>query len=69
MNNTDTRIIDLEEQVAHQTKTIEELSEALSRQWNQIDQLERRLNALTQRFLALEETATPAPEITRPPHY
>ena len=63
------RIVELEEQLAHQARTIEELSATVARQWDALDAARRKLDALAERFLALEETALPAPEITRPPHY
>jgi SlyX protein len=63
------RITQLEELAAHQTKTIEELSDQLAEQWRLIEQLRSRLDALTERFLALEERSLEAPPVTRPPHY
>ena len=63
------RIVELEEQLAHQAKTIEELSTTVARQWEELDAARRKLNALAERFLALEEATLPGPEITKPPHY
>lgn len=62
-------ILALQELTAHQGRTIEELSEEVRRQGESLDRLERTLRELAQRFLALEDVATPRPEITRPPHY
>ena len=56
------RIAVLEEHVAHQARTIEDLSDQLAEQWKTVEQL-------TERFLSLEEQALDAPAITRPPHY
>lgn len=67
--NDQTRLTKLEESTAYQSKTIEELSQVLSKQWKTIDRLERQVTALAQRFLALEEAMAPAPENTNPPHY
>ena len=67
--NSQSRITQLEELVAHQTKTIDELSNQIADQWQQIDKLSRKLDQLTERFLAVEEDLTPAPEITKPPHW
>ncbi len=69
MTDTEERIVQLEELVAHQAKVIEELSDQVARQWDAHERERKRLEALIRRFLELEETATPAPEITKPPHY
>ncbi|MCO5152958.1 MULTISPECIES: SlyX family protein [unclassified Shinella] len=65
----DDRIARLEEHIAHQAKTIEELSDQLAEQWRVIEQLRSKLDRLTERFLVLEEGSLDAPAITRPPHY
>jgi SlyX protein len=65
MSNTDERITRLEETVAHQAKTIEELAE----QWKVVEQARATLDRLTERFLTLEEQSLDAPAITKPPHY
>ncbi|WP_075995376.1 SlyX family protein [Salaquimonas pukyongi] len=63
------RIVRLEEQLAYQAETIEELSAAMARQWEELDKAKRKLDALAERFLALEETTLPGAEATKPPHY
>lgn len=63
------QIINLEITVAHQGKAIDELSVTVSEQWQAIDKLQKKLDALTLRFLTLEETATPAIESAKPPHW
>jgi SlyX protein len=63
------RITKLEEIVAYQAKTIEELSEQLAEQWTVLDQTRLKLDRLTERFLSLEEASLEAPAITKPPHY
>ena len=65
----DERIVRLEETVAHQAKTIEELSDQLAEQWKVVEQTRAKLERLTERFLTLEERSLDAPAITRPPHY
>ena len=59
----------LEEHVAHQARTIEDLSDQLAEQWKTVEQIRDKLDRLTERFLSLEEQALDAPAITRPPHY
>ncbi|CCF21773.1 Protein slyX homolog [Pseudorhizobium banfieldiae] len=65
----DERIVTLEETVAHQAKTIEELSDQLAEQWKVVEQTRAKLERLTERFLTLEEASLDAPAITKPPHY
>ena len=63
------RIVRLEELLAHQAKTIDELSDQLTEQWKVVEQTRAKLDRLTERFLSLEEASLEAPAITRPPHY
>jgi len=69
MSEEQSRITKLEEIVAHQSKTIEELSDQLAEQWKVVEQTRQKLDRLTERFLTLEEQSLDAPAITRPPHY
>jgi SlyX protein len=63
------RIIALEEMVAHQARTIDELSDQLAEQWKTVDRMRRTLELLSERLIGLEDrTSEPAP-ITKPPHY
>jgi len=63
------RITALEETLAHQGRVIEEMSGEIARQWEEIRGLQRRLEKLTERFAALEEAASPAPDNRPPPHW
>lgn len=63
------RVLILEEAIAYQNKTIEELSEQLIAQWRITDQLRMKVDRLTDRFLVLEESSLEATPITKPPHY
>lgn len=69
MDSSENRITTLEIRAAEQEKIIEELSDQVAGQWKTIEKLQMKLDALTSRFLALEEQAAPAHEITRPPHW
>jgi SlyX protein len=63
------RLTTLEIRHAEQEKTIEELSGQLAEQWKVIDRLQKTLDALAGRFLALEEQAAPSIEASKPPHW
>ncbi|OAP41438.1 hypothetical protein AU381_06125 [Sinorhizobium glycinis] len=69
MSDMESRIVRLEETVAHQAKTIEELSDQLAEQWKAVEQTRAKLDQLTERFLSLEEQSREANPVTRPPHY
>ncbi|WP_331372858.1 SlyX family protein [Sinorhizobium chiapasense] len=69
MSDADNRITRLEEMLAHQAKTIEELSDQLAEQWKVVEQTRAKLDRLTERFLSLEEQTRDAIPVTRPPHY
>ena len=62
------RVVDLEIQITHQSGTIEELSEMVSRQWETIDRLSRKVKLLQHALGELEESAGP-PANQKPPHY
>ncbi|MBB6013696.1 SlyX protein [Aquamicrobium lusatiense] len=63
------RLVALEIRATEQEKTIEELSGQLAEQWKVIDRLQKKLDALTERFLELEEQASPDIPVTKPPHW
>lgn len=67
--STETRLMELEIRVAEQEKTVEELSSVLAGQWKTIDQLNKKLSALTDRFLTLEGQTAPEIPVTKPPHW
>lgn len=69
MKPAEERLTDLEVLAAEQERTIAELSEQLSEQWKTIEALRRKLDALTDRFLVLEEQTAPDTPVTKPPHY
>lgn len=63
------RIVQLETLATEQERTIEDLSAEVARQWQVIERMQKKLDALTHRFLALEEQSAPDVPITKPPHY
>ncbi|HTV70299.1 MAG TPA: SlyX family protein [Rhizobiaceae bacterium] len=63
------RMTTLEIRHAQQERTIEELSGQIAEQWKVIETLQKRLDVLAERFVAVEEQVAPGHEITRPPHW
>lgn len=67
--SSDDRLTALETRSAEQERTIEELSAQLAEQWKIIERAQKKLDALTERFLALEEQSAPGIESAKPPHW
>ena len=63
------RLAKLEMLAAEQERTIEELSGQLAEQWKLIERMQKKLDTLTERFLALEERTAPDIPVTKPPHW
>lgn len=63
------RVTTLEIRAAEQERTIEELSGQISEQWKTIERMQKTLETLATRFLALEEQAAPDVPVTKPPHW
>jgi SlyX protein len=63
------RLTTLEIRTTEQERTIEDLSAQIAEQWKVIERMEKKLTALTDRFLALEEQTAPGHEVTKPPHW
>ena len=66
---SDDRLAKLEMLAAEQERTIEELSGQLVEQWKLIERMQKKLDMLTERFLALEERTAPDIPVTKPPHW
>lgn len=70
-SNESSQIGDLEVQLAHQTKLLDELNETVRAQWTEIDKLTRSVTLLADRLLNVEaanKKGTPGEE-PPPPHY
>lgn len=63
------RLTELEIRSAHQDRVIEELSEALHRQWDEIDRLRLTVERLAEHLRQLAEDRVPPPADRKPPHY
>ena len=69
MTTSENRLTTLEILMAEQEKTIEELSGQIAEQWQTIERLRKKLDALTDRFLVLEEQSASDVPVTKPPHW
>ena len=69
MADSSERLTRLEILATEQEKTIDELSIQLAEQWKTIEGMRRKLDALTDRFLVLEEQSAEDIPVTKPPHY
>lgn len=69
MSTDETRIAALEEALAHNQHLIEELNEVVTKQASEIEAMRRKLDALTRRFLTVEEAVQPDIPIDKPPHW
>jgi SlyX protein len=69
MADIEHRIMDLETLVTHQARTIDELSSLVAEQWQAIEAMRGKLEAMAERFMALEEQAVSRPEAGKPPHW
>lgn len=64
------RIDELEIRLAHQDKSVEDLNDALAAQWRTIDELVRKLSGLESRLHSVERNAdAPPSDEPPPPHY
>lgn len=69
MTMSSDRLTTLEIRAAEQERTIEDLSGQIAEQWKVIERMQKKLDALTERFLALEEQTAPDVPVTKPPHW
>ncbi|MBZ5759272.1 MULTISPECIES: SlyX family protein [Rhizobium] len=69
MSDQESRITQLEEVVAYQAKTIDELSDQLTAQWKVVEETRYKLERLVERFMTLDEETAEAPANAKPPHY
>ena len=66
----ETRITELEVQLAHQTATLDELNDMVAKQWQEIDWLKKQLTRLTGRMESVEQSLPKgATDDQPPPHY
>lgn len=63
------RLTQLEILAAEQDKIVQELSGEIAGQWKVIERMQKKLDALTDRFLMLEQQSAPDVPVTKPPHW
>ena len=68
-SDDDSRITALEMTAAEQARTIDDLSQMVAEQWKALDAMTKKLEALTERFAAVEDGAAGAPGNEKPPHW
>lgn len=68
-HDTEARLTKLETIAEHQSNTIDEMSAVITEQWQTIERMQRKLDGLSSRFMALEEQAGPNSENSKPPHW
>lgn len=69
MSDDSARLTDLEVRLAHQERTIEELSDVVATQGRAVDLLTERLRLLTERVRELESWRPSPADDRPPPHY
>jgi SlyX protein len=63
------RLTTLEIRFAEQERVIEELSAEVAAQWKIVEQMQKRVELLTQRLQSVEDNTAPDVPVTRPPHW
>ena len=69
MTNIDQRIIDLETKISFQDKSIEDLSDSVYRQQQQLTELEKKIQALQKRIESDQNGDSEIRPQEKPPHY
>ncbi|MCG8492251.1 MAG: SlyX family protein [Sneathiellales bacterium] len=69
MTDLEKRLNELEMQLAEQDRTLQDMSEMVSQQWDEIDRLKRKLTTASERIVSLEENLPQNDQIEKPPHY
>ncbi|MGB3501989.1 MAG: SlyX family protein [Mesorhizobium sp.] len=67
--DVETRLTKLELLAAEQEHTIGELSAEIAKAWKIIDELTRRIEAMSLRLTGVEEATAPEVPVTKPPHW
>ncbi|MBE7637622.1 hypothetical protein GUA87_12275 [Sneathiella sp. P13V-1] len=63
------RLVKLEMTIAEQDQTIQDLSDMVNRQWQEIEKLQLKLKQTHSRVVSLEENIPTGGQDEKPPHY
>ncbi len=63
------RLEELEIKFAFQTNVLEDLNTTVTKQWDEIDTLQKQLKYLKEQILNLKEQGPQTPDNMPPPHY
>lgn len=63
------RLTTLEERLAHQDRTIEEMSGVIADQWREIERLKRQMQLIDDQIASVEQMARSGRAEPPPPHY
>ena len=66
MENQSIRIVELEQRLSHNEKTMADLNEMVTTQWHKIEALERQIIRLGNEMQDMSASVVP---VERPPHY
>lgn len=67
---SESRITELEIQLAHQSATVDELNDIVAKQWHEIDRLKKQMARMTGRLESVEQSLPKgAADDQPPPHY
>ncbi|MEP3245823.1 MAG: SlyX family protein [Sneathiella sp.] len=66
---TEKRLTDLELKITEQDQVINDLSDMVGAQWQEIEKLIARLTTAQERIVTLEESLPASNQAEKPPHY
>lgn len=66
---TDRRLNDLELKFMEQEQSLNDLSDIVNKQWEEIEKLRRQLSRTGDRIESLEESLPDSTPVEKPPHY
>lgn len=68
-DNNDERFAVLELKMMDQEQMVQEMSDMLNKQWEEIERLRAKLTSAQDRLMSLEESLPASSDAEKPPHY
>ena len=65
----ETRLTELEIKLMDQDRTVQDLSDMVNRQWQEIEKLTAKLTSAHARIISLEDNMPDGISVEKPPHY